>query len=77
MEKSNREERMGKGRLSERIKRIAKYLVSALDRWNDAMVNALIKWNIAKRAEEADLHFTATEGFFDQLMGKDEEKDER
>lgn len=77
MENSNMDERLGKGRLFERIRRITKYLVNALDKWNDAMVNALDRWRITKRAEEEDLHFTATEGFFDLLMGKDEEKYEK
>lgn len=71
MEKSNREERLGKGRMFERIRRITGYLVGTLDKWNNA-----------KKAEEKDrvkhgLYFTATEGFFDLLMGKDEEEDEK
>lgn len=71
--KDNREERMGKGRLFERIRRITGYLVGTLEKWNNA-----------KKAEEADrvmhnlnIDFTCTEGFFDLLMGKDEEKDEK
>ena len=43
MEKSNREERLGKGRMFERIRRITGYLVGTLDKWNNA-----------KRAEEKD-----------------------
>ena len=44
MEKNdNREERMGKGRLFERIRRITGYLTGDMRTWNDA-----------KRAEEKD-----------------------
>lgn len=43
MEKNNREERLGKGRMFERIRRITGYLVGTMDKWNDA-----------KRAEEKD-----------------------
>ena len=71
MEKSNMDERLGKGRMFERIRRITGYLVGTLDKWNNA-----------KKAEEKDrvkhgLNFTATEGFFDLLMDKDEEKGEK
>ena len=41
--KDNREERLGKGRMFERIRRITGYLVGTMDKWNDA-----------KRAEEKD-----------------------
>ena len=37
------EEKLGKGRLFERIKRITGYLVGTMDKWNDA-----------KKAEEKD-----------------------
>ena len=43
MEKSNMDERLGKGRMFERIRRITGYLVGTLDKWNNA-----------KRAEEKD-----------------------
>lgn len=67
MEKQTRDERLGKGRMFERIRRITGYLVGTLDKWNDA-----------KKAKEADrvmqgIEFTATEGFFDLLMGKEDE----
>lgn len=39
----NREERLGKGRFFERIRRITGYLVGTLDKWNNA-----------KKAEEKD-----------------------
>lgn len=43
MEKQTRDERLGKGRMFERIRRITGYLVGTLDKWNDA-----------KKAEEKD-----------------------
>jgi len=39
----NREERLGKGRFFERIRRITGYLVGTMDKWNNA-----------KKAEERD-----------------------
>lgn len=73
MEKSERvkKERMGLGVLFSRIRRLTEYLTGDLKTWNNA-----------KKAEEKDrvkhgLGFTATEGFFDLLMGKDEEEDEK
>ena len=67
MEKNN--ERFGMGRIFERIKRITGYLAGMLDKWNNA-----------KKAKEADrvmqgIEFTATEGFFDLLMGKEDEEE--
>lgn len=67
MERNN--ERLGKNRMFERIRRITGYLVGTLEKWNNA-----------KKAEEADrvmhnVDFTCTEGFFDLLMGKDEEEE--
>lgn len=68
MESNN--ERFGVGRMFERIRRITGYLVGTLDKWNNA-----------KKAEEADrvmhgVDFTCTDGFFDLLMGKEDNKDE-
>lgn len=41
--KNNRSEKMGKGVMFERIRRVTGYLVGTLDRWNNA-----------KKAEERD-----------------------
>lgn len=65
MEKDN--ERFGMGRMFERIKRITGHLVGTLEKWNNA-----------RKEKEADrvmqgIEFTATEGFFDLLMGKEDE----
>lgn len=65
MEKND--ERLGKGRFFERIRRITGYLVGTLDKWNNA-----------KKAEEADrvkheMDFTSTNVFFDITNGKEDE----
>ena len=62
-----KEERLGKGRMFDRIRRITGYLVGTFEKWNNA-----------KKAEEADrvmhnIDFTCTEGFFDLLNGKEDE----
>ena len=53
----NRDERLGKGVLFERIRRITGYLVGSLEKWNDA-----------KKAEERDRVRHGVGGCFEVTM---------